>query len=319
MFHTIEGISPQLKQRGLRLVHGLGVSVAQNTCACAINTLCAAGYTLNSLLFVVTTDEPNSWSAPSATSPGLPEVALSLDDIISPLSSSHIAPPSDPSHQISPEPTWDIKREHDVRKPKELSVNGHKKKRLGEQRERSASPKKVDRSKHEEASWKGYSGGKNKTTDGGRPTSESKAVGHGVMIEAGAREHMCAGSSDEQFGRLRKPESKRGGSLSKRDHRSTNTSEKSAAAPDHVKTDTGATKTYSSNRCSSPGSDMDHSQRDPDGKPSEFPRKGHVHSISTRSTNTTVRKATVSPGPWKIPGSDKLPSVLKSGTSAMSR
>uniref|UniRef100_A0A8B9QRU8 Membrane-associated guanylate kinase, WW and PDZ domain-containing protein 2 n=1 Tax=Anas platyrhynchos TaxID=8839 RepID=A0A8B9QRU8_ANAPL len=193
-------------------------------------------------------DEPNSWSAPSATSPGLPEVALSLDDIISPLSSSHIAPPSDPSHQISPEPTWDIKREHDVRKPKELSVNGHKKKRLGEQRERSASPKKVDRSKHEEASWKGYSEGKNKTTDGGRHTSESKVVGHSVMIEAGVREHVCAGTSDEQFG-----------------------------------------------------------------------RKGHLHSISTRSTNTTVRKATVSPGPWKIPGSDKLPSVLKSGTSAMSR
>ncbi|XP_065523029.1 membrane-associated guanylate kinase, WW and PDZ domain-containing protein 2 isoform X7 [Lathamus discolor] len=266
-------------------------------------------------------DEPNSWSAPSATSPGLPEVALSLDDIISPLSSSHIAPPSDPSHQISPEPTWDIKREHDVRKPKELSVNGHKKKRLGEQRERSASPKKVDRSKHEEASWKGYSEGKNKTTDGGRPTSESKVVGHSIMIEAGAREHVCAGTSDEQFGRLRKLESKRGGSLIKKeDHKSANISEKKpAAAPDHVKLDTGATKTYSSNRCSSPGSDMDHSQRDPDGKPSEFPRKGHLHSISTRSTNTTVRKATVSPGPWKIPGSDKLPSVLKSGTSAMSR
>ncbi|XP_059671942.1 membrane-associated guanylate kinase, WW and PDZ domain-containing protein 2 [Gavia stellata] len=266
-------------------------------------------------------DEPNSWSAPSATSPGLPEVALSLDDIISPLSSSHIAPPSDPSHQISPEPTWEIKREHDVRKPKELSVNGHKKKRLGEQRERSASPKKVDRSKHEEASWKGYSEGKSKTTDGGRPTSESKAVGHSIMIEAGAREHVCAATSDEQFGRLRKPESKRGGSLSKQeDHKSTNTSEKkSAAASDHVKLDTAATKTYSSNRCSSPGIDMDHSQRDPDGKPSEFPRKGHLHSISTRSTNTTVRKATVSPGPWKIPGSDKLPSVLKSGTSAMSR
>ncbi|NXE45720.1 MAGI2 protein, partial [Casuarius casuarius] len=266
-------------------------------------------------------DEPNSWSAPSATSPGLPEVALSLDDIISPLSSSHIAPPSDPSHQISPEPTWDIKREHDVRKPKELSVNGHKKKRLGEQRERSASPKKVDRSKHEEASWKGYSEGKNKTTDGGRPTSEGKVVGHSVMIEAGAREHVCAGTSDEQFGRLRKPESKRGGSLSKKeDHKSGNTSEKkSAAASDHVKLDTGATKTYSSNRCSSPGSDMDHSQRDPDGKPSEFPRKGHLHSINARSTNATVRKATVSPGPWKIPGSDKLPSVLKAGTSAMSR
>uniref|UniRef100_A0A8C3HML9 Membrane associated guanylate kinase, WW and PDZ domain containing 2 n=1 Tax=Chrysemys picta bellii TaxID=8478 RepID=A0A8C3HML9_CHRPI len=200
-------------------------------------------------------DEPNSWSSLSATSPGLPEIAISLDDIISPLSSSHLAPLSDPSHQINPEPRWDIKREHDVRKPKELSSNGHKKKRLGEQRERSASPKKIDR------------------------------------------------TNDEHLGRSKKPEKK-----------------KSAAASEHVKLDlVGATKTYSSNSCSSHGSDMDQNKRDPDGKPSEFPRKGHLHSINTRSINNTVRKATVSPGPWKIPGSDKLPSVLKSSTSAMSR
>ncbi|EMP32128.1 Membrane-associated guanylate kinase, WW and PDZ domain-containing protein 2 [Chelonia mydas] len=267
-------------------------------------------------------DEPNSWSSLSATSPGLPEIAISLDDIISPLSSSHLAPLSDPSHQINPEPRWDIKREHDVRKPKELSSNGHKKKRLGEQRERSASPKKVDRTKHEEASRKGYSEGKKKTTGGGRPTSESKAVGQSVTIEAGAREHVCARINDEHLGRSKKPEGKKDGSLSvKEDHRSGNTSEKkSAAASEHVKLDlVGATKTYSSNSCSSHGSDMDQNKRDPDGKPSEFPRKGHLHSINTRSINNTVRKATVSPGPWKIPGSDKLPSVLKSGTSAMSR
>ncbi|XP_053873513.1 membrane-associated guanylate kinase, WW and PDZ domain-containing protein 2 isoform X7 [Malaclemys terrapin pileata] len=267
-------------------------------------------------------DEPNSWSSLSATSPGLPEIAISLDDIISPLSSSHLAPLSDPSHQINPEPRWDIKREHDVRKPKELSSNGHKKKRLGEQRERSASPKKVDRTKHEEASRKGYSEGKKKTTGGGRPTSENKAVGQSVTIEAGAREHVCAGISDEHLGRSKKPESKKDGSLSmKEDYRSGNTTEKkSAAASEHVKLDlVGATKTYSSNSCSSHGSDMDQNKRDPDGKPSEFPRKGHLHSINTRSINNTVRKATVSPGPWKIPGSDKLPSVLKSGTSAMSR
>nr|XP_042715340.1 membrane-associated guanylate kinase, WW and PDZ domain-containing protein 2 isoform X12 [Chrysemys picta bellii] len=267
-------------------------------------------------------DEPNSWSSLSATSPGLPEIAISLDDIISPLSSSHLAPLSDPSHQINPEPRWDIKREHDVRKPKELSSNGHKKKRLGEQRERSASPKKIDRTKHEEASRKGYSEGKKKTTGGGRPTSESKAVGQSVTIEAGAREHVCAGISDEHLGRSKKPESKKDGSLSmKEDYRSGNTTEKkSAAASEHVKLDlVGATKTYSSNSCSSHGSDMDQNKRDPDGKPSEFPRKGHLHSINTRSINNTVRKATVSPGPWKIPGSDKLPSVLKSSTSAMSR
>nr|XP_034984588.1 membrane-associated guanylate kinase, WW and PDZ domain-containing protein 2 isoform X10 [Zootoca vivipara] len=263
-------------------------------------------------------DEPNSWSSPSATSPGLPEVTISLDDIVSPLSSSHLAQPSDPSHQINPEPTWDIKREHDVRKPKELSANGHKKKRVGEQRERSASPKKVDRSKHEEASRKGSSEGKGKAGESGRPASESKAVGLSTMAEAVARDLGCAGTNDELAGRSKWMESKRGGSLGAKDHSATG--KKLAAASEHVKLDSiGATKTYSSNSSSSHGSDTDHSQKESERKLSEFPRKGHLHSISTRSTNTAARKATVSPGPWKIPGSDKLPDVLKSGTSAMSR
>ncbi|XP_033018780.1 membrane-associated guanylate kinase, WW and PDZ domain-containing protein 2 isoform X12 [Lacerta agilis] len=267
-------------------------------------------------------DEPNSWSSPSATSPGLPEVTISLDDIVSPLSSSHLAQPSDPSHQINPEPTWDIKREHDVRKPKELSANGHKKKRVGEQRERSASPKKVDRSKHEEASRKGSSEGKGKAGESGRPVSESKAVGLSTMAEAAARDLGCAGTNDELAGRSKWVESKRGGSLGAKDHSATAATggKKLAAAPEHIKLDSiGATKTYSSNSSSSHGSDTDHSQKESEWKLSEFPRKGHLHSISTRSTNTTARKATVSPGPWKIPGSDKLPDVLKSGTSAMSR
>ncbi|XP_077791880.1 membrane-associated guanylate kinase, WW and PDZ domain-containing protein 2 isoform X17 [Podarcis muralis] len=266
-------------------------------------------------------DEPNSWSSPSATSPGLPEVTISLDDIVSPLSSSHLAQPSDPSHQINPEPTWDIKREHDVRKPKELSANGHKKKRVGEQRERSASPKKVDRSKHEEASRKGSSEGKGKAGESGRPASESKVVGLSTMAEAAVRDLGCAGTNDELAGRSKWMESKRGGSLSAKDHSATVApGKKLAAASEHVKLDSiGATKTYSSNSSSSHGSDTDHSQKESERKLSEFPRKGHLHSISTRSTNTTARKATVSPGPWKIPGSDKLPDVLKSGTSAMSR
>ncbi|CAI5785156.1 membrane-associated guanylate kinase, WW and PDZ domain-containing protein 2 isoform X9 [Podarcis lilfordi] len=266
-------------------------------------------------------DEPNSWSSPSATSPGLPEVTISLDDIVSPLSSSHLAQPSDPSHQINPEPTWDIKREHDVRKPKELSANGHKKKRVGEQRERSASPKKVDRSKHEEASRKGSSEGKGKAGESGWPVSESKAVGLSTMAEAAVRDLGCAGTNDELAGRSKWMESKRGGSLGAKDHSATAApGKKLAAASEHVKLDSiGATKTYSSNSSSSHGSDTDHSQKESERKLSEFPRKGHLHSISTRSTNTTARKATVSPGPWKIPGSDKLPDVLKSGTSAMSR
>ncbi|KAM4874931.1 membrane-associated guanylate kinase, WW and PDZ domain-containing protein 2 isoform 8-T8 [Thomomys bottae] len=83
-------------------------------------------------------DEPSSWSGPAAAAPGLPEVGVSLEDVRAPFSPSHPAPPSDPSHQRSPDPAWDIKREHDhVRKPKELSAGGQKKQRLGEQGERS--------------------------------------------------------------------------------------------------------------------------------------------------------------------------------------
>ncbi|XP_042076406.1 membrane-associated guanylate kinase, WW and PDZ domain-containing protein 2a isoform X4 [Haplochromis burtoni] len=42
-------------------------------------------------------------------------------------------------------------------------------------------------------------------------------------------------------------------------------------------------------------------------------------STSSSSSIAAGRKATVSPGPWKIPGSDKLPSTLRTGTSTLSR
>lgn len=49
--------------------------------------------------------------------------------------------------------------------------------------------------------------------------------------------------------------------------------------------------------------------REPDGGPAE--------SRSGRSSGTAAgRKATVSPGPWKIPGSDKLPSALRAGAAS---
>ncbi|XP_063761858.1 membrane-associated guanylate kinase, WW and PDZ domain-containing protein 2a isoform X2 [Eleginops maclovinus] len=42
-------------------------------------------------------------------------------------------------------------------------------------------------------------------------------------------------------------------------------------------------------------------------------------SLPLKSSSAAGRKATVSPGPWKIPGSDKLPSTLRTGTSTLSR
>ncbi|KAJ8374169.1 hypothetical protein SKAU_G00047490 [Synaphobranchus kaupii] len=46
--------------------------------------------------------------------------------------------------------------------------------------------------------------------------------------------------------------------------------------------------------------------------------KAHPSHAPTRG-RAVDRKATVSPGPWKIPGSDKLPSALRSGSSTVSR
>lgn len=92
----------------------------------------------------VSADEPAARSAPAAAGPGLPEVGVSLEDLLAPSSPSHPAPPSDPARPRSPDPAWDVKREHDVRKPKELPAGGQKKQRLGEQSERAGRPRQEE-------------------------------------------------------------------------------------------------------------------------------------------------------------------------------
>ncbi|XP_063141430.1 membrane-associated guanylate kinase, WW and PDZ domain-containing protein 2 isoform X9 [Rattus norvegicus] len=187
-------------------------------------------------------DEPYAWSAAAAAAPGLPEVGVSLEDILSPFSPSHPAPPSDPSHQIGPDPTWDIQREHDVRKPKELSAGGQKKQRLGEQRERSASPQRSARPRLEEVP-----GGQGRP-EAGRPASEAA---DGKEALRGRREGPGAAGARE--------------------------------AEAKVGVRSGA-------------------------RPAARPTGGGL-----------ARKAAVAPGPWKVPGSDKLPGALQPGASAAGR
>ncbi|XP_041524052.1 membrane-associated guanylate kinase, WW and PDZ domain-containing protein 2-like isoform X2 [Microtus oregoni] len=183
-------------------------------------------------------DEPHAWSAAAAAAPGLPEVGVSLEDILSPFSPSHPAPPSDPSPQRGPDPTWDSQRERDVRKPKELAAGGQKKQRLGEQRERSASPQRSSaRPKLEEAP-----GGQGRP-EAGRPASEAA---DGKEALRGRREGLGA----EAKGGVR------------------------------------------------PGSRP--APRPPTGGPAR-------------------KAAAVAPGPWKVPGSDKLPGALQPGASAAGR
>lgn len=198
-------------------------------------------------------DEPGAWSGPAAAAAGLQEVGAPLEDVLSPFSPSHPAPPSDPSHQRSPDPTGEIQREHDVRKPKELAAGGQKKQRPGAQRERSASPRRAARPRLEEAP-----GGQGRP-EAGRPPSEARAPGgpEGSRAptgpELGRREGPGGGG-----GGAREAEGRAGARAGPR-----------------------------------PGA------RPPGGAP--------------------ARKAAVAPGPWKVPGSDKLSGVLQPGASAAGR
>ncbi|XP_069484136.1 membrane-associated guanylate kinase, WW and PDZ domain-containing protein 2 isoform X7 [Ambystoma mexicanum] len=267
-------------------------------------------------------DEPNSWSSPSTTSPGIPEVAISLDDVIVPLSSSHLALPSDPSHQINPELAWDIQREHDMVTPKERSATGYKKKRLGETSERSVSPRKAERPKREETSRKGFSEGKHKRLEGGGPTSDGREAESNVPRGARAGNNVYAGTNETGLQRSRSPEAHTEGAVfcTEEDLKPAQACHKRAASEQSRGDSTSATRMYSSNSHGSCGSTTAQEQREPIVRGSEFPREGYPHSCyASRTITTTARKATVSPGPWKIPGSDKLPGVLKAGTSALSR
>lgn len=238
--------------------------------------------------------------------------------MIAPLSSSHSALPSDPTHQIHPEPAWDIYREQDMGKPKEHTANGHKKKRLGESRERSASPKKVDRSRREESLKKEFGEGKLKKSDSGKTISAGKMTVKNVG-EMGECEYSTVSDSGDRISRS--TEANREGNFCTKDIYKDATSEKKAVtALEQSRSDSGGvSKVYSSNMSTSRACTMDQNEKDAEAKCSEFQKESHLHPSSIRSANTAPRKATVSPGPWKIPGSDKLPSTLKSGTSAMSR
>ncbi|KAI5093855.1 membrane-associated guanylate kinase, WW and PDZ domain-containing protein 2 isoform X2 [Silurus meridionalis] len=55
------------------------------------------------------------------------------------------------------------------------------------------------------------------------------------------------------------------------------------------------------------------------GQASEPDRGTGERKTARNAANTAGRKVTVSPGPWKIPGSDKLPSSLRSASSTISR
>ncbi|XP_017267093.1 membrane-associated guanylate kinase, WW and PDZ domain-containing protein 2a isoform X3 [Kryptolebias marmoratus] len=81
-----------------------------------------------------------------------------------------------------------------------------------------------------------------------------------------------------------------------------------AHSPSSSKTQHANGTSRNAGECWSDGKQGKSRLREPDGGPGE--------SRPSKSGGTAAgRKATVSPGPWKIPGSDKLPSALRTGAS----
>ncbi|XP_067915315.1 membrane-associated guanylate kinase, WW and PDZ domain-containing protein 2a isoform X8 [Heterodontus francisci] len=268
-------------------------------------------------------DNHSSWNTSSAGSPSLSEITTIPDDLISPSSSSHSAPTCDSIHQLAPEILWDIKKERDIVR-REHSADHHENRR----RDRSESPGKVDKLKQHRTSKKNLprlSKENSKKTYSGRTTSENRATGRKCFTETKSGEDKFDETSNEKHkrGRSMSPASRRGRSPGmKVDHKVANTTEKKLlkthkykvkSAEFGLRIDTGDVGNFHENALEQVNKDLD---RDP----KKISTEEHTHSNpAIQSTNTVSRKSTVSPGPWKIPGSDKYPSTLKSGAATMGR
>ncbi|XP_073693901.1 membrane-associated guanylate kinase, WW and PDZ domain-containing protein 2-like [Garra rufa] len=232
-------------------------------------------------------DSPAPWDAHTTASPSLSEVAPPLDSLSNPSASSHVNPPTDPPHTSS------------------LEAAGP---------DCSQGPRGPESRALEQASV-----GKRSALAGG--------VGGGTKQREGSRNNRrsSGGKSQQQYideiaGESKSHKSSRGKSKERRRERS-NTPSRKRDSPKTIPNDTNMN---GGNGCLD-GSNNQQGALVPFKALPKEPEKGLMSQESRPSHNSKTsssapgRKATVSPGPWKIPGSDKLPSTLRSATSTISR
>ncbi|XP_055009755.1 membrane-associated guanylate kinase, WW and PDZ domain-containing protein 2a [Boleophthalmus pectinirostris] len=141
----------------------------------------------------------------------------------------------------------------------------------------------------------------------GRRTGSSRA-----KKEGGRSTHKCADDGCRMGPKLMKSTRGRSKERSVKDNR------ESARSPGGNKLPHTNGNSNMEHYCG--GTDLDHKKtRELDRGLGESRPVLPPKSTTTHSSSASGRKATVSPGPWKIPGSDKLPSTLRSGTSTLSR
>ncbi|XP_016428323.1 membrane-associated guanylate kinase, WW and PDZ domain-containing protein 2-like [Sinocyclocheilus rhinocerous] len=232
-------------------------------------------------------DSPAPWDAHTTASPSLSEVAPPLDSLSNPSASSHVNPPTDPPHTSS------------------LEAAGL---------DCSQGPRGPESRALEQASV-----GKRSALTGG--------VGDGTKQREGSRTNRrsIGGKSQQQYldefaGEPKSHKGSQAKSKERRRERSNTPSRKR----DSPKTSPNDTNMNGGNGCLD-GSNNQQGALVPFKAQPKEPEKGQISQESRPSHNSKTsssasgRKATVSPGPWKIPGSNKLPSTLRSATSTISR
>ncbi|XP_056603589.1 membrane-associated guanylate kinase, WW and PDZ domain-containing protein 2a isoform X3 [Triplophysa dalaica] len=230
-------------------------------------------------------DNPTAWDARTTTSPNLSEVAPPLDSISNPSASFHVIPQTDPPHTSSLE----------AASPDCF------------QGPRGPESRALEQVRKGSALGSGVGGGDGTKQREGSRTNRRSSGGKGQHPDE------LAG---EPYGP--KPhKSSRAKSKDRRRERSNTPSRKR----DSPKTDNNIN---GGNGCLDGNQNQQGSPVQLKALPKEPEKSGQVesrpnHNSKNSNSSASVRKVAVSPGLWKIPGSDKLPSTLRSATSTISR
>ncbi|XP_060932297.1 membrane-associated guanylate kinase, WW and PDZ domain-containing protein 2a [Limanda limanda] len=243
-------------------------------------------------------DNAAPWDARPSASPSLSEVAPPIDSLSMSSPSSHLAPAPDPPHLLP----LDVPRDAGAR-------DGRPERSKSPQKAELLNPDPIGQGRR--AASTGGSGRAKK--EGGRsshkvhrvqPTTEGEGGREGQSGELKASRSTKGRSKERQTGETR--ESTHSPSCSKLPHTNGTSRE------DVERYGVGWQQQVESEQCKP--RPRDHSLGE--SRPS-LPIK--TTSSGGGGGSVAGRKVTVSPGPWKIPGSDKLPSTLRTGTSTLSR
>ncbi|XP_039456865.1 membrane-associated guanylate kinase, WW and PDZ domain-containing protein 2a isoform X4 [Oreochromis aureus] len=240
-------------------------------------------------------DNAAPWDGRPSASPSLSEIAPPIESLSMSSPSSHLAPAPDPPHL----PPQDVHRDPVARDSRT---------------ERSKSPQKAELLNPDPISHArraaATSGSSRAKKEGGRSTHKGLRMQPTPDGEGG---------KDGQSGEPKPSRSNRGRSKERntRDNRESTHSPSSSKLL-HIN---GNSREDVERWSGAKQGELEQSKP----RPRELERgQGESRpSLPNKSTSSSSiaagRKATVSPGPWKIPGSDKLPSTLRTGTSTLSR